>query len=179
MVITHKKLLELVEYGVVRGGDLTHVNGSSIDVHLGDTFLLEVNNPDRRNVIDVAAKKSVSFYETKATEQEGITISPGQFMLASTKETFHLPAHISALFVMKSSVARCGLDQMNAAWCSPGWTGSALTLELLNVTRSHTLLLRPGMAIGQMVFFAGEPVPNEMLYSKIGSFNNQPGPVAS
>ncbi len=173
MVLTHRRLLALIDSGVIEGAKYEHVNGASIDVHLGDLFMIEVNNPDNRVILDVASRESPRFYETRANVKDGITLSPGQFVLAHTSEVFHLPADISALFVMKSSVARCGLDQMNAAWCSPGWTGSALTLELLNVLRSHTLLLRPGMAIGQMVFFEGEAVPEASLYSNVGSFNNQ------
>lgn len=171
-MLTYLELLKLVESGVVQGSSPRHVNAASIDVHLANDFIVE--DISFAGPIDVAEREHLSCRRVSAGD-EGFLLSPGQFVLASTKETFNLPSHTAALFVMKSSVARCGLDQMNAAWCSPGWHGSTLTLELINATRNHTLLLRPGMAIGQMVFFYGIPVPPEGLYSGRGAYNNVSG----
>lgn len=174
MLLTHRRLVQLVNDGVIRGGSVDHVNAASVDVHLASTFLVEGNGGYTDRVVDVSLRESLMFHSVTVGEGFHYHMRPHQFVLASTRETFHLPANISALFVMKSSVARCGLDQMNAAWCSPGWSGSALTLELSNLTQFHTLMLAPGMAIGQMVFFEGESVEDSHLYLKRGSFNHQP-----
>lgn len=175
MVLTYHKLQNLLWQGVIQGAKPESINGASIDVHLGDTFFVEdIPEQGRLKFIDVQARESPAWKTIKANTGT-FTMRPGQFILASTKEVFNLPPNICALFVMKSSVARCGLDQMNAAWCNPGWRGSALTLELLNVTRSHALMLRPGMPIGQMVFFEGDEVPEHMLYAHRGAYNNHPG----
>lgn len=175
MLLTHDEIVSLVASGVVRGSREGAVNGASVDVHLSDHFLLEGRPDSQRMTIDVARRETPQFWETTVPPGHTIAMTPGQFALASTVESFFLPNDIAALFVMKSSVARCGLDQMNAAWCHPGWSGSTLTLELMNVLRSHTLKLTPGMAIGQMVFFRGTTVPQEALYSKRGTFNHQIG----
>lgn len=55
--------------------------------------------------------------------------------------------------------------------CDPGWHGSVLTLELSNSLRYHSLRLRPGMRIGQMIFLRGEPVPESASYASRGKYN--------
>lgn len=99
-------------------------------------------------------------------------MQPGEFILAQTIEEFYLPNDIAAEFRLKSSVARVGLDQALAVWCDPGWNSSVLTVELRNNTRYHVLVLEAGMKIGQVVFFKGEPVPDEASYAVRGQYNN-------
>lgn len=55
--------------------------------------------------------------------------------------------------------------------CDPGWFGSVLTLELSNSLRYHSLRLRPGMKIGQMIFLRGAPVPDFASYAVRGKYN--------
>jgi len=57
--------------------------------------------------------------------------------------------------------------------CDAGWHGSSLTLELKNVSRYHKLIIRPGMPIGQMVFFRHKPVRHDQSYAVKGRYNNQ------
>ena len=172
-LLTYHDLCDLVERGVVQNSSREHISAASIDVHISDKFLLERLSVGHTPVVDVAARQSPDFTEIIATADAPLYMMPGQFLLAATCEVFNLPDDVAALFVMKSSVARCGLDQMNAAWCNPGWRGSALTLELMNVMKGHMLMLRPGMPIGQMVFFRGKPVPQALLYSQRGVYNHQ------
>lgn len=174
MLLTYTELLGLVSRGVVTGVEPAAVNGASIDVHLSGRFLIEDVPEYGKSVVDLGRGQSVSYREATLTDEDFLEMPPGVFLLASTREIFNIPADIGALFVMKSSLARSGLDQMNAAWCSPGWTGSSLTLELMNVTKMHHLWLRPGMPIGQVVFFRGMQVPEQFLYRNRGRFNFQP-----
>jgi deoxycytidine triphosphate deaminase len=69
-------------------------------------------------------------------------------------------------------MARIGLEHMNAGWCDAGWQGSVLTLEFKNMTRFHSIRIRPGDAIGQMVFFRHAPVSYEASYAARGRYNN-------
>ena len=55
--------------------------------------------------------------------------------------------------------------------CDPCWHGSVLTLELSNSLRYHSLRLRPGMKIGQMIFLRGAPVPDFASYAVRGKYN--------
>lgn len=177
MLLTHSRLVELVRDGTVQNSDETYVNQSSIDVHLAENFMVEYfatdvlgHCIDRKTTVDLSKKQRALMVPY---EGSSITLEPRQFVLAATREVFNLPPNLSMLFVMKSSLARSGLDQMSAAWCNPGWSGSALTLELYNVLSHHRLRIEAGMPIGQMVVFEGPEVPAEVLYSVRGAFNWQ------
>jgi deoxycytidine triphosphate deaminase len=47
------------------------------------------------------------------------------------------------------------------------------------MTRFHTVLLRPGMKIGQVVFFKHRKVPAYAAYATRGQYNNQKEVTAS
>jgi len=55
--------------------------------------------------------------------------------------------------------------------CDAGWNGSKLTLELCNLSRFHSIRIRPGDAIGQMVFFRHTEVPEDRSYAARGRYN--------
>jgi deoxycytidine triphosphate deaminase len=126
----------------------------------------------REKTIDLANKENISTIEVQIGD-DGIELEPGETMLASSNEIFDLPDWLAAEYKLKSSMARNFLEHLNAGWCDPGWQGSRLTLELKNMNMYHTLILRPGMKIGQIVFFACEPVPKDKSYSVTGRYNNQ------
>ena len=175
MLIAGKELNELIERGVITAKP-ENVNAASIDVRLADVFFFERNtyklgvNP---RVIDLDAKESVPMDRHKVPEGGAVHLMPKQFCLASTIEVFNLPPDISAQFKLRSSMARNGLDHAQAGWADAGWHGSSLTLELFNMLELHPLRLRPGMRIGQMVFFRHADA-GDRSYGKIGNYNNTP-----
>jgi len=63
--------------------------------------------------------------------------------------------------------------------CDPGWHNSTLTMELRNNLGYTRLLLTPGMRIGQLVFWRGDPVPGVASYRTRGRYNNQSGAQGS
>ncbi|MGL5154928.1 MAG: dCTP deaminase, partial [Aeromonas veronii] len=101
---------------------------------------------------------------------------PGQAILACSMETFNLPNTISAMFKLRSSMGRCFLNHMMAGWADAGWHGAQLTMEFVNQTQYHRLLIKPGMRVGQMVFFEHEDA-GEDSYSVKGNYNGQQGPT--
>jgi dCTP deaminase len=129
-------------------------------------------------MVDLSSKESPEMLPHSMSEN-GISLNPGQFILASTMEIFNLPDNIACEFKLKSSVARSGLNNMLATWCDPGWHGSKLTLELKNDCEHHALLLRPGMKIGQMIFYRVHPVPDEHSYAIKGRYNRTDTVTAS
>ena len=168
MLITYNALVDLADNGVISPVNLDRINAASIDVTLGQYIWRE---DPRGGVVDLMHKQVPGMYRYDL--QDGpFDLSPGEFILASTAETFNLPDDISAEFRLKSSGARAGLDQSLAVWCDPGWHGSVLTLELRNLLYSHNLRLTIGMPIGQMVFWRGEPVPVEASYASRGQYND-------
>src|SRR5574343_354448 len=183
MLITHTELKEELSRGLLTVSpdnqspynkiDPTQVNGASIDVRLGRTFMRE--RPCEHNFksyVDLREKESLNIVKQTLNWGNKFYLEPGEFILAETVEIFNLPNYIAAEFRLKSSVARAGLDQALAVWADPGWHGSVLTIELRNNCQFHTLILEPGMKIGQVVFFKGEPVPHEDSYAVRGQYNN-------
>jgi dCTP deaminase len=170
-LLTYTELCTLVEQGVIQGVEPGRINAASIDVTLGDTLLREDwAQGVARKTVDLAAKQTPSMVEVDLKEAGSYELKPGEFVLASTRELFFLPNDLACEFRLKSSIARAGLDQALAVWCDPGWHGSALTMELRNNLRSHWLMLKPGLPIGQMVFWRGQPVPEHASYARRGQY---------
>jgi dCTP deaminase len=148
--------------GMVTPYDQTLVNPASLDVRLGRHIMLEsATSPD------------MVLYDLERagySEAQPFPLRPGQFILAETVETFHLPDTIAAQFMLKSSRARSGLEHLMAGYCDPGWHGSKLTMELHNSRQLHPVLLWPGMKIGQMVFHRMSQQPL-MSYAVTGRYN--------
>lgn len=163
-------LHNLIQLGIINANP-EHVNAASVDITLGNEILREDTSAVRvPKVVDLKAKDNIST-KAEVIPEQGILLYPGQFILASSAETFNLPNNIAAEYKLKSSLARNGLQHLLAGWCDPGWNGSKLTLELKNVTQNHILLLKPGMKIGQMVFWECEEVPEEHSYATKGQYN--------
>lgn len=176
MLLSAPQLHKLIENGVI---DALHenVNSASIDVRIGNEILVEAQVSEVIAPVDIAAKQSPLFTPLTIPE-EGIVIAPGQCFLAHTVETFNLPNTISGQFIERSTVARCFLEHMQAGWADAGWHGAQLTLEFKNMNQFHSLLIKPGMRIGQMVFFEHADV-GEDSYSIKGNYNNQRGATAA
>lgn len=134
------------------------LNPASYDVLLGGTIILEERSGFR--TIDIS----------DATEDSPYWLQPGEFALAETQEVFHLPDNVAAQFVLKSSRAREGYENLLAGYCDPGWHGSRLTLELKNALFWSDLPLWPGLRIGQMIFDAMLE-PCERSYRETGRYN--------
>ena len=175
-LLSHERLVELVEAGVI-DADPENINGASIDITLDNTIMVE--HEVSYSSVDLMRKDTLSMLDYKIKEFDTYILESGQFILASSCETFNLPDNIACEYKLKSSLARCGLQHMLAGWCDPGWVNSKLTLEFKNVTQYHDLILRPGMKIGQMVFFECDPVPSEESYAVKGQYNNQGGATGS
>ena len=167
MLLSHNELVQLVADGVIGPVDLKDINAASIDIHLGDTILWEDKQP---GVVDFSKREPVAFNEY-AMDENGYLLEPGAFILAQSREVFNLPNWLSAEYKLKSSMARIGLEHMNAGWCDAGWNGSVLTLELKNMCENHSIIIRPGDAIGQMIFFRHDPVTQEASYASRGRYN--------
>ena len=169
MLLSHDEIIALLDDGVVEFAQARCVNSSSLDIHLGNTVLVEKRSAGEV-VVDYSSREPLGFHEV-VMAPEGFVLAPGQFILAHTVEVFHLPNTISAEYKLKSSMARIGLEHLNAGWCDAGWHGSVLTLELKNMTQRHAIRLRPGDAIGQIVFFRHAPVAEQASYAARGRYN--------
>ena len=171
MLLNHDQIQDILEMGIITGWKEGAINAASLDIHLGDHVLIEqIVYPDDDAVVDFRARQPLKM-NTFVLPEDGFVLRPGQFILAQSVEVFNLPNDISAEYKLKSSMARIGLEHLHAGWCDAGWNGSVLTLELKNVTQYHYIRLRPGDAIGQMVFFNHDPVEEHQSYATKGRYN--------
>ena len=169
MLLSHNQIIDLCRQGVIEKWRDTAVNSASLDIHLGNKILVE-RYSERRQPVDYSQRQRLQMIEIDLGK-EGYTLRPGEFILAQSDEIFHLPLTVSAEYKLKSSMARIGLEHMNAGWCDAGWNGSVLTLEFKNMTQWHDITIRPGDPIGQIVFFRYDPVDLDQSYAVRGRYN--------
>lgn len=115
---------------------------------------------------------SAAGYDVRLAQD--FTMSPGEFILASTLECFSMPNDVLGKVADKSTWARRGIAVQNTI-IEPGWRGF-LTLEITNHGKS-VIDFAAGMPIAQIIFHRLE-APAEFPYS--GKYQNQrSGPVSA
>lgn len=168
-LLSHNRLMNLVARGVITNVKPEQVNSASIDLTLGRFILFEDTGMLRHTI---SLKKREPLKTNKLDLRDGPwCLEPGQFVLAQSEQVFNLPNNISAEYKLKSSMARIGLEHLNAGWCDAGWNGSVLTLELKNMSQYHSIELEEGIGIGQVVFYEHDPVPADRSYAARGRYN--------
>ena len=161
MILHDYEIIRLCKTGMVQPFNEDLVNGASLDVRLGGELLIE----------SAQSPEMIPYPLLKHDKKNPYELVPGQFALAPTIEMFRLPNDVAAQFVLKSSLARSGLQHLLAGWCDPGWHGSVLTMELKNARQIWPVKLWPGMRIGQMVFKRMLAAPT-LSYDLTGRYNN-------
>lgn len=174
-LLTYNELVKFVEDGHIQGVHPDNINGASIDLTLAPGFIFE-GIPLDDGYIDLGKKETPRMIDDPS---DTLILPPKDFALASTQQIFHLPNDIAGHYMLKSSLARAGMQHLFAGWADPSWHSSALTLELMNVLKYHTLKLQAGDKVGQMVFWRGEEVPEEASYAARGQYNNDLKATAS
>ena len=182
MILTHQSIQDLIQRGMVEHYAPALMNGTSLDVRLGNVFRVEVPGNDVKEdeyaMLNLGQRDAINTERVELAEgkdAEPFLLYPGQFVLAATAERFHLPLDVSAEFRLKSSVGRMALSHALAVWCDPGWQGH-LTLELHNISQYHVIALRPGDRVGQMIFHQHNAVRADFDYSKRGHYNGDTEP---
>jgi dCTP deaminase len=183
MLLSHEEIEELLELNIVEYAEPELINASSLDIRLGMEVLVERPAPlwtpesPQDGLLEVTLRKRdpLNMVSHNLKEQGPFKLYPGEFILAHSVEVFNLPNHISASYALKSSMARIGLEHLNAGWCDAGWNGSSLTLELKNITRYHVIVLQYLDKIGQMCFFKHRAVKPEHSYATKGRYNGDRG----
>lgn len=131
MYLSDKSIIDAVsQHGIIAPFNPANVNPCSYDVTLGDRFIGFNWNETHGLCFGAGFIPETFMYEMDRTKQR-VVIQPGQFMLATTRETVKLPSHIAAQVVGKSSIGRTGLFIHNAGHIDPGFEGK-ITLELYN-----------------------------------------------
>lgn len=128
-------LLKVGELGIHPEPAPEQVQPVSVDLLLSTSYVIFDSGPT---------------YKPRKVTSNWYTLQPGQFVLASTKETVKLPAHVMGQVHGKSTLARKGLQVEAAGLVDPGYVG-AITLELKNLA-PHPIPLLAGQPICQISF---------------------------
>ncbi|MFC2048749.1 dCTP deaminase [Elusimicrobiota bacterium] len=152
-MIPDKTIIKYVEEGIIglEPFQKNNVGPCSVDLTLASEF--RVFKPgivvDPRNADSI--NSNTIFIDTKG---KPFTLSPNQFILASTVEKLSISKKFVALLEGKSSIARLGVVVHSAGLVNPG-TGeenpATLVLEIFCMNNSPVLLY-PGMKIIQIMF---------------------------
>jgi dCTP deaminase len=162
LILCDRQIRHYIEkYKMVTGHEPDQINPASLDVRLGQFVKVETAHGWRTHDL---------------IEDGSCWMQPKEFVLAHTIEVFNLPDGqsecdhaIAARFALKSSAGRSGLQHLMAAYCDPGWHGSSLTLELVNVSNYSRIELYYGRRVGQMIF---ETVATpDRSYAEVGRYN--------
>jgi dCTP deaminase len=148
------------EQQLVTPYDPNLVNPASIDLRLGDHLLIES-----------CEKGFVEYGLNNHSKENPFLFRPGEFVLAPSLETINMPDDLVGEVMLKSSIARQGVDHLKAGFCDPGWNGSRLTMELKNVSQLQVIPLWPGMRIVQIKLTLLSVLP-DVSYSRCGRYNN-------
>lgn len=157
----------------------TQLGSCSIDLRLGNTFRIfehskypYIDPYDKRFSHDVTT-------EIKVREKEPFILQPGDFVLATTIESFTLPDDFLARLEGRSSLGRLGIVvHSTASIFEPGWRGKVV-MELGNLGRLPVALY-PGMRICALTFeLLTSPAQVPYNKKKHAKYVNQSSPIPS
>ncbi|AKM78909.1 MAG: Deoxycytidine triphosphate deaminase [Candidatus Beckwithbacteria bacterium GW2011_GWB1_47_15] len=147
-----KKALASGRIKITPAPDLTTQLGScSIDLRLGNKFA--VFNHSKKAFIDPNDPKMARelMEEVVVKKDEQFILQPGDFVLATTVESFKLPDDLLARLEGRSSLGRLGVVvHSTASVFEPGWEG-VVVMELGNLGRMPVALY-PGMRVCALTF---------------------------
>lgn len=158
--------------------DESLIQPASIDLRLGMGFKT-MEYCDDSGPIDPATTEIGYWSHHLPPSGQAFELDAGGFVLASTYEAVAFPDNLAGQVIDKSSLARLGLG-LHAGFIDPGFEGH-ITLEITNHA-PRSILLWPGMLIGQLVIFqttsnAARPYGSNGLQSRYQ--DQEAMPVAS
>ena len=165
MILNDRALWMAAQKGLVKPFLEENIQGSSIDLTLGNHIKVENESPIGKLWTD---------FDMTDTDYG---LRPGEFVLAHTAETITIPEDCSAMVLLRSSAARAGFEHSLAGWCDPGFSGQ-LTLELRNNLRHRNLWLEPGLRLCQLVVHRMVE-DAQQTYGLRGNYQGQTGATAS
>lgn len=170
-ILAYDELVHLVETGVIKGGKHSAISGTSIDLHLGPRILIEKRAPDGIvPVLDYRARTPMLVHEYIMDKEDGYVLNPGEFILAHSVESFDVPLNMSSILRCKSSMGRMGFEHLDAGFVDPGFEG-VLTFEFVNVLRYHSIRIRPGDPVGQLIWHRHAAVDYDNSYKAKGRYS--------
>ena len=165
MIINDTQLFNLSMQGLIAPFHKETLQGSSIDLTLGHE--IQIENP----------AGAIEHLKKVELQEAPYMLRPGEFILAHTAETIHLPDDVCGMLLLRSSAARAGYEHSFAGWVDPGFRGT-LVAELRNNLTNHMLPIAPGMRLLQLVLIK-MTLPAASPYSERGNYRGQSGATGS
>ena len=181
MVLSDRSIREEINAGriVIDPFDEECIQPASVDLRL-DKKILELKAHEEYSYMDVRTDLTVLTEPHEIPYPLPYVLESGQFILANTLETIHLPDDLVARLEGKSSLGRLGLlIHATAGYVDPGFKGQ-LTLEISNVAQA-SIALHYEMKISQLSFLKlSTPADRPYGSSGLGSkYQGQMGPTPS
>lgn len=178
-----KKYLTSGKIKITPKPDLAVQLGScSIDLRLGYTFrVFEHSRFAYINPFNSKLSRDITT-ETKVADGEPFILQPGDFVLATTIESFQLPDDLLARLEGRSSLGRLGIVvHSTASIFEPGWKGNVV-MEMGNMGRMPVALF-PGMRVCALTFEelsspAQVPYNRKKTAKYIGQSSPEPSKIA-
>lgn len=175
-----KKALKNKVISITPSPDLTTQLGAcSLDLRLGKTFrVFEYSKVPYIDPLKTDPKKNMT-REVVVKRGEAFVLQPGDFVLATTIESFQLPDDMLARLEGRSSLGRLGIVvHSTASIFEPGWRG-VVVMELGNLGRMPVALY-PGMRVCALTFEQLTSPVDVPVYKKKGAkYVGQKSPVPS
>ena len=180
MYLSDKDIIKYLEKGKIKISPkpnlTTQLGSCSIDFKLGNTF--HVFDQSKHPYINLRKQVGIEEFtrEITVSDNDPFTMQPGDFVLASTKESLELADNVLARLEGRSSLARLGIIvHSTAGLFDPGWKGIPI-LELGNLGRIPVQLY-PDMRICAFTFACLSSKVNVPYKNKLGNkYSNQEGP---
>ena len=149
-VIANTELKKLLKQGVIKiePFDEALIGPASVDLHVGNTFIVYKKVRDLIHVVDEADFTEIS---EELHVKDYFVLMPGESVLSLTKEKITLPDNICGRLEGRSRFARLGLlVHITASFMHPGISNHQV-LEMYNAS-PFPLAIHPGTRICQFIF---------------------------
>ncbi len=183
MVLSDRDIKKNLKEGKIKitpAPDLALTLGScSIDLRLGYTFRvfdhsrIPYFDPYKKNYTGEVTRELI------VAKNEPFILQPGDFVLATTIESFELPDNLLARLEGRSSLGRLGIVvHSTASIFEPGWRGKVV-MEMGNMGRMPVALY-PGMRVCALTFEElSSPAMVPYHKKKNAKYLNQSSPLES
>ena len=148
MILSQKEVLSQIKKGKIKiePFDSSSLGAGSYDLTLGGEFAF----PNNKIVVLDSQTNFKDSFKSKIMDQ--VKLKPDDFVLAITKEKITLPEDIAAFLSGRSRFARLGLQVHSSSNFIHPCVSNNQVFEIKNVGK-NTLILKPGLKIGQIIFF--------------------------
>ncbi|WP_165249321.1 dCTP deaminase [Adlercreutzia sp. ZJ141] len=157
MLLSDKGIRSLLDGGhdLITPFDEKKLQSASYDLTLGSQIAAIES---RASTVYLSQQEVLDESYVPVDITEGVIVKPGQYVLASIRETVNLPDNLAARVIARTRFTRLGL-LVAEQYCNPSYSGR-LQLGLYNASPNNIALVE-GLEIAQIVFITLDQDPTE------------------